>query len=229
MDLKQYINEPKTVLQELSMHRLTFASFFVFIFVSSLAILSVIGFVPEKRQYVDSSTQENIFRKVSASSGDQGNDSMDAMDPGVTTVPVRIIVESVGIDVDIENPKDNDIDVLDKALLSGAVRYPGSGFMNDSSTMFLFGHSSFLPVVNNKNFRAFNNLEKVKKGALIRVESKESVNIYKVTGVRKVNADDAIIQLSGKGKRLVLSTCNSFGDPGERFVLEAEFVESLAL
>jgi len=95
--------------------------------------------------------------------------------------------------------------------------------------MFLFGHSSFLPVVSNQNFRAFNNLEKVKTGELIRVESSDEVHVYRVTEVRLVNADEALVELSGTEKRLVLSTCNSFGDPGERFMVEADFVGSFAL
>lgn len=220
MDIKQQTNKSETVRQKLVTHRLTFVSFFIFIFVSSLAMLNVIGFVPEARQYADSNTQENILRTVNASS---------QMNEENSTVPVRIVIESVGINVSVENPTSRDIDVLDNALLSGAVRYPSSGLLNDNSTMFLFGHSSFLPIVNNQNFRAFNNLEKVKTGELIRVESNGSVNVYSVTEVRKVNADEALVELSGKGKRLVLSTCNSFGDPGERFIVEAEFVGNFAL
>lgn len=232
MDIKQHTNKPETVLQELSIHRFTFVSFFVFIFVSSLAMLNVVGFIPEKRQSLSSSdVQKEVLSTVYASSEklEPARVRSTTSEVSISNIPVQIIIESVGIKVGIENPKDNDVAVLDKALLSGAVRYPGSGFMDDNSTMFLFGHSSFLPTVRNQNFRAFNNLEKVKRGAFVRVESKGFVNIYKVTDVRKVNADEAIIQISGKGKRLVLSTCNSFGDPGERFVLEAEYVGNFAL
>ena len=55
------------------------------------------------------------------------------------------------------------------------------------------------------------------------------VNLYIVETIRLVDADEALVELSRTGKKLTLSTCNSFGAPGERYIVEASFVESHAL
>jgi len=53
--------------------------------------------------------------------------------------------------VNVLNPQSRDIKVLDEALNSGAVHYPGTGSLTEDANVFIFGHSSFLPNVINKN------------------------------------------------------------------------------
>ena len=113
-------------------------------------------------------------------------------------------------------------------MLSGAVRYPGSALLGENAPMFLFGHQSYLPVVRNQAFKAFNDLQKLDAGDTIRVYSNTAVYEYEVSTVSLVEAADALIPLVPGEKTLVLSTCNSFGDPGERYVVEAKLISRIS-
>lgn len=139
-------------------------------------------------------------------------------------LPKRIIIDAIGVDAVINNPTSRDIEVLDEALLSGVVRYPGSGDLEDHTNMFLFGHSSHLPVVNNELFRVFNELSELEVGDVIRVQSDGFEYRYMVSSVDLVDAAEAWVELSNRQKKLTLSTCNSFGVPTDRFVVEADYL-----
>lgn len=143
-------------------------------------------------------------------------------------LPERVIIDSVGINVSVENPQSTAIAALDQALLSGTVRYPGSADMDDLSTMLIFGHSTSLPVVRNQNFKAFNTLKEVETGAIIRVQSATHENVYRVRSVRLTTAEEAMVRFDTGQKGLTLSTCNTFGEKSERYVVEADFVGSYA-
>jgi LPXTG-site transpeptidase (sortase) family protein len=161
-----------------------------------------------------------------------------ASDPSVfaasTTVardgtPTRIIIERIGVDALIENPASTDIDVLNEALLSGAVHYPGSGDLNDTSNLFLFGHSTGFRIVNNEAYKTFNGLANLAHDDLIRVQSNSREYIYRVVSVSLVDADAAFVTLSNSKKELTLSTCNVFGEKQERYVVHADFVGDFPL
>ena len=225
---KQKMTESKKILQEIVYSRWVFARSFLIVFLASSFLLYGIGLTPEEKPIAMG--ESGIVEVANASiKGSVHLESRVVEKSGVDMVPLRIVIDSVGIDALVLNPQSKDIAVLDNALLSGVVRYPSSGLLGDEANMFLFGHSSFLPSVNNKNFKAFNNLQKVKKGDTIRVESTDMVNLYIVETIRLVDADEALVELSRTGKKLTLSTCNSFGAPGERYIVEASFVESHAL
>ena len=185
---------------------------FVLIFFTTLSILSTVGVVPENSNVSETS----LIKPVLASSEKQYD-------------PVNIVIDSVGIDSVVLNPESRDISGLDEALRSGVVHYPGSGTLADNSNMFLFGHSSHLPIVHNKAYQLFNNLEKVKTGEEILVKSKNNEYVYRVSKVSLVDANEALVEISNKKKKLTLSTCNSFGETSERYVVEADFVRSYPL
>jgi LPXTG-site transpeptidase (sortase) family protein len=145
--------------------------------------------------------------------------------PRRVEAPLRVVIPSVGIDASIENPTGTSIATLDALLAKGAVRYPLSGLLGEEKNMFLFGHSSFLPNVRNPAFQTFNHLERVQRGDEIHVNSTDTAYTYRVLSVEKVDAEEALVSLEEEGK-LVLSTCNSFGQKEERFVVTAEFVGS---
>jgi len=194
-------------------HTVRFLAVFFVVFFLSAVVLFAIDFVPE--QPIKNGTDENESAQT---------------DTGVfVESPTRIVIEDIGVDTDIANPSSTAIATLDEALLDGAVRYPGSALLGERATMFLFGHQSYLPVVKNKAFKAFNGLQKLSEGAVIRVYSDTAVYEYAVRSVSKVLASDALIPLSDDGQNLFLSTCNSFGDPGERYVVEAEYLARRAL
>lgn len=143
--------------------------------------------------------------------------------------PVRVVIEAIGVDITVSSPTSTDVAVLDQALLKGAVRYPGSGTLVEDKNMLIFGHSSHLPVVRNKAFQAFNDLEKLKPGDVVKVESNTHAYFYRVSTVRQADASEVLVQFDTGTKKLTLSTCDTFGGKSERFVVEADFVGKMSL
>lgn len=137
-------------------------------------------------------------------------------------LPFKIVVEKVGINSQIYNPDTNDVKVLDSFLLKGVVHYPGSGLLGGEGNVFLFAHSTGIKIVNNQAFKAFNGLKNLKSGDLISVFSEKKEYIYKVSLVKLVGADKELVDFDTSGKKLTLSTCNTFGAKTERYVIEAE-------
>lgn len=143
---------------------------------------------------------------------------------GGSALPTRILIDSIDVDATIQNPSSTNVEVLDNALLKGVVRYPESGTLHDTSNLFLFGHSSGLPVIHNQNFKVFNRLKELTEGDLIRIQSGTEEHLYRVETVRLTKAEEAFISLDNSEKRLTLSTCNTFGEKSERYVVEASFI-----
>lgn len=141
--------------------------------------------------------------------------------------PVRVVADSIGLDVSVSNPESAEIAVLDEALLLGAARYPTSALLGVEGTVLLFGHSSNLPIVQNRNYKAFNGIQKLKEGSIVSVYSATHEFRYKVTGVRVANAQEDVIELRSDGRFLTLVTCDlSFASKTSRYVVTAEFVEA---
>jgi LPXTG-site transpeptidase (sortase) family protein len=141
--------------------------------------------------------------------------------------PERIIIRSVGMDVPVLNPESTSISMLDNALLSGTVRYPTSALLGQKGNVFIFGHTSHLPVVRNQMYKAFNELPNVKVGNTISLHGGGREYIYRVTSVRHVDAGEELVDLSPtQGRKLTLSTCDTFGAKSARWVVDAEFVGS---
>jgi LPXTG-site transpeptidase (sortase) family protein len=106
------------------------------------------------------------------------------------------------------------------------VRYPTSAKLAEEGNVILFGHSSYLPVVRNQAFKTFDDIQKLVAGDQVLVYSHARVYTYNVVSVTKENAESAALPLTVVGKRLTLSTCDSFGTKSDRFVVVADFVES---
>jgi|TARA_Y100000310_G_scaffold63585_1_gene59045 LPXTG-site transpeptidase (sortase) family protein len=141
-------------------------------------------------------------------------------------LPKRIVIHEIGVEVAIESPESMSISVLDEALARGAVHYPGSGLLGEDSNVFLFGHSSYLPSVKNKAYQAFNGIQKLDAGDVVKVFSDNREYRYIVRDVRLSDATDALVEFETGSSKLTLSTCNSFGSKTDRFVVEADFVGS---
>ncbi len=149
---------------------------------------------------------------------------------GWTLGKIRIIIPGIGLDGPVVFPKSADLDVLNAALLEGAVHYPGSVFPGEEGTVFLFGHSTGLAVVHNKNFEIFNRLSDLGKGDVIRLRDDRREYWYRVRAVELKRTDAAVVELAPRGERLlVLSTCNVFGGVDDRFIVTAEFTGSYPL
>jgi len=139
--------------------------------------------------------------------------------------PSRLRIPSLGMDLPVSNPQTRDIEALDEELKSAVVRYPDSATLGvTGGNVLLFGHSSRLPVVRNKFYKAFNGIETLKKGDIIEVVSGFDTYSYVVSRVYKASANDDRIALVVSGHRLTLLTCNSFGQKSDRWVVEAEYI-----
>ncbi len=200
-----------------------FLAFFVMCTLS-YGVLFAIDFIPE-------APEENGEEVVSADTPVEVATTtvVAEVEKEVSRYPSRIAIAKLGTDVQVLNPQSSAIADLDQALLEGVVRHPDSADFKDTGTVVLFGHSSYLPQVNNKNFQAFNGLQKLEKEDEIRVFSDNTEYVYAVTKVYKAKASDASVDLKKGEETLVLVTCNSFGSKDDRFVVEAELLEKKAL
>ncbi|MBI4086382.1 sortase [Candidatus Kaiserbacteria bacterium] len=198
-------------------HKLSFFVVFFIVFLVSYGVLYAVDFIPE--------APEEKEEPVPAVTTDPEPAPLVVTDP----YPKRMIIEALEKDIVIQNPESRTVADLDKALLTGAVRHPDSATFAEDGTMFLFGHSSYLPHVFNKNFQAFNDVQKLVWGDIIKVQSSNVEYRYRVNKVYKTKAEDASVTLGGTKKKLTLVTCNSFGSKDERFVVEADLVETVAL
>lgn len=141
----------------------------------------------------------------------------------------RVVIEKIDLDVVVKNPTSTNVAVLDEALLTGAVRYPTSAKLGEEGNVVLFGHSSYLPIVNNDAFKAFNEIQHLTEGDRITVYGETAAFVYAVTDVASADAEEAAIPLTAKGHILTLATCDSFGKKTARFIVTAELVETYSL
>lgn len=202
----------KGVIGGIIEHPASFAGAFVLLFTLSFVMLAAADALPEP--------------VVATESEEPAEETVEVSNP---EMPVRIVAESIELNATISNPSSTNVHALDNALLKGAVRYPTTAQLGEEGTMLLFGHSSYLPVVYNKAYKAFNNIQKLEKGDIVSVLSADSEHRYKVTGIRVADATEDVVELATTGKHLVLVTCDSFTAKTSRFVVTAEFVGTYSL
>lgn len=140
--------------------------------------------------------------------------------------PKRIVIDSIGLDLSLQNIESRNLATLDTALEKGPVRYMDSALLNTTGNMLIFAHSSHLPLVHNKMFQAFNRLPELKPEDVISVYGADGKQyLYSVTSVRKANATDTLIDISDKqGTKLTLVTCDTLTSKASRFIVEANFI-----
>ena len=90
------------------------------------------------------------------------------------------------------------------------------------------GHSSNLPVIYNKAYKAFNNVGKLQYGDTISVYSATQEYRYSVTRVDLANAEEDVVEMPQTGRHLVLVTCDTLTKKSSRFVVYADFVGAYA-
>lgn len=190
-----------------------FAFWFVAIFFVTYGFLAAVDALPEPVR-----------------SDDASNGSGPAIEnPEQPEAPVRIVARTIGMDNNVLNPESTDAALLDEALLHGTIRYPTSALLGEDGTVALFGHSSYLPIVRNQNYKAFNGIQKLKVGDTVSAYSETTEYRYTVTEVVEADASDAVVPLRNDGKFLVLVTCDSFGQKSDRFVVYASLEGTYAL
>lgn len=216
------ITNNKDIFDQIWERKFAFFGTFMVILTVTYSILFAIDFIPETPETDDTPTK--VVAEVEP-------EVIPEEEPfaGSDPLPKRIIIDELNKDVTIVNPQSRAIADLDEALLDGVVRHPDSADFEKTGNMFLFGHSSYLPTVHNRNFQAFNGIQDLEWGDMIRVQSGDAEYVYRVQKVYKTAASVATILLDDSKAKLTLATCNSFGAKDDRFIVEADLVDSYPL
>lgn len=194
---------------------------FLIVFVVTFIVLNLFAWVPKNFQVTEAPLQN--IENLKITDDDLPKNEMASSVVGNTT-PDQVIIEKINVNAKIEKPTSIRVDVLDEALRSGAVYYPGSGTI-EKGNIFLFGHSTNWAVVQNQAYKTFNDLDKLVGGDTIQLIADGKNYFYKVNKVTLVDAEDALVEFDNSGRNLTISTCNTFGEKQERWVVEAELVE----
>lgn len=141
-------------------------------------------------------------------------------------VPTRIRSAAINLDLPVQDSDTRDLDELNEMLKDGPVRYVDSAKLGEKGNVLIFGHSSQLPVVNNRMYKAFNRVPELEAGDTITLEGGGKEFVYNVLSVKKVDANEGVIDLTKEGSKLTLVTCDTLTGKSARFVLEAELVGS---
>ncbi len=185
------------------------------------ALLYSIGLIPESIKPNQGDSLRTLWDKAQPKTADQPADQNAV----AAENPTRIVIDKIGVDVSISNPNTTNVTTLDEYLKQGAVRYPGSGLLG-SGNMFIFAHSAEAYVIlHNMNLKAFNKLEDLKLGDMIKVYSATKVYQYMVSSVTLVNESQALVDFGNQKNMLTLSTCNTFGARTDRYVVTADYIQ----
>lgn len=208
-----------TLIDKIWERKWAFLGTFFLVFLVSYLVLVAIDFVPETPSPVEAVEMEAL----EDSTDEDFELPIGSVDEPV--LPQTMYIKKLDRRVPVLNPESRTIADLDNALLSGAVRHPDSATLGQDGNVFILGHSSYLPNVINKNFQAFNGIEKLEWGDTIEIISDSYILTYEVEKVYKAKAEEVTVPIAGTGPRLTLATCNSFGSTDDRFIVEAKRVE----
>lgn len=144
---------------------------------------------------------------------------------GAAVLPEKISIPKINLSVTVANPTSTNAQVLDNDLLYGAVRYPTSGSLGENGkNVVIFGHSSYLPVVHNQAYKAFDGIQTLAHGDQILVTGAGKTYVYEIETVAQANTQNDGVPLTVEGSKLTLVTCDSFATKSDRFVVIAHLV-----
>ncbi len=221
----------KGILKEIEARSDSFAIAFAVLFFITFGFLALVGATPDRPgTHAAEITQTTTYAQPTPTAAvapvaSTPDSSVSVQTPvGGIEAPVKISIKKIGLGASISNPDSTDVEDLDRELLKGAVRYPSSALLGVDGTMLLFGHSSYLPIVHNQAYKAFDGIQNLKNGDIISVYSGGTEYQYSVTGVRVADATTDIIELPQNGRHLTLVTCDSFATKSNRFVVTSDLV-----
>ena len=218
------------IIDTIMANKITFLVAFFCIFTVSYGVLYALDIYPEPITSSATSTAPVATTTISKPAVATTTPKKEIVsDIGSDTLPQTLLIPALSRTVPVLNPSSNSVVALDSALLKGVIRHPDSATFADEGTMFILGHSSYLPTVHNRNFQALNGIQNLKWGDVITVNSKNTAYTYKVEKSFKVKASGFTVPVAGKGKTLTLVTCNSFGSTEDRYVVEATLVSTKPL
>ena len=215
-------NNWQRLIEVLMVRKISFLITFFLVFLATYAVLACVDFLPEPVT-PKASEKEVILNNQSTQESAEKNDKKTNFIGNI--LPEKITFDTLDRSITVFNPTSREATDLDNALLNGVVRHPDSATLGQNGTVFILGHSSYLPKVVNENFQAFNGIQDLKWGDVIKVEGGDEVYIYRVEKVYKAKATDTTVPIAGDSQRLVLATCNSFGSIDDRYIVEAELAE----
>ena len=197
----------------------------IMVFFCTVSAADSVGFVPN---YIDGTAPAHDSLALS-NLPELGEEAITLTIPETpATLPERIRISAIDLDLPVQNPSTRTISALDELLKNGPARYVDSAKLGESGNVLIFAHSSHLPIVHNQMYKAFNRIPELEAGDMIVVEGEGKSYLYSVTSVRTANAEDAIIDLSTSlGKKLTLVTCDTLTSKSSRYILEADFVGTL--
>ncbi|MEX0912960.1 MAG: sortase [Candidatus Paceibacterota bacterium] len=201
-----------------------FLGVFFVVMIAGYGILYLIDFVPEPK---GEGTEESAEAYEEPSLVEETPPLIESTaDP----LPISITIERLGRTVTVLNPTSRTVADLDAALLKGVVRHPDSADLNDKNgNILILGHSSYLNNVLNKNFQAFNGIQNLTWGDVIRLKSGDTEYTYRVDRVYEEKASTVNVPVWASEPKLTLVTCNTFGAKEDRFIVEATLVSKKAL
>jgi LPXTG-site transpeptidase (sortase) family protein len=215
--------------------KIAFISAFFVVFLLSYALLSWLDFLPEPVTSPEVVKNEKVNELAAVGASvvpdiiEEATSTQEVVMPKTPLFPDTIIFDSLDRTVAVLNPTSRGIADLDAALLYGVVRHPDSATLEQPGTVFILGHSSYLPTVLNQNFQAFNGIQNLRFGDTIRLQAENKEYVYRVEKVYRAQAGDVTVPIAGAKQRLVLATCNSFGAKDDRYIVEAELLETKTL
>lgn len=223
-----------TLVDQVLYRKWPFLGVFFIIFSLTYGLLFAIDFLPEPK--IDSPVEETetldteiVIQAEPVITTPIISEEIKVSERGLQTgavMPETLSIPSLDRTVTVLNPVSRAVADLDEALLSGVVRHPDSAILNQNGNVFILGHSSYLPNVLNKNFQALNGIQNLVWGDTVILESEGVQYVYQVTKVYKTKASDETVPIAGDEKKLTLATCNSFGSTDDRFIVEANLVET---
>jgi LPXTG-site transpeptidase (sortase) family protein len=216
------------------LRKVAFLVTFFVVFILSYAVLAWLDFLPELVTKPDTEPQTEVLEEAGtgtypiATVATSTVEEPEAPEVVAPVYPLSITIEAINKTVTVLNPTSREVADLDAALLEGVVRHPDSASLEQNGTVFILGHSSYLPAVRNRNFQAFNGIQDLKWGDTIVLGSADAEYIYRVDKVYRASAQDVTVPIAGPTQRLVLATCNSFGSVDDRYIVEADLIEVVA-
>lgn len=225
-------NNDRGCLEVLLVRKISFLVTFFLAFLITYAVLAWLDFLPEPVTPTAPKTaeKETVIKTVASTTTHANNQEVQEKKEEKTSfigniLPEKITFDSLNRSTVVFNPNSRNVKELDAALLNGVVRHPDSATLGQNGTVFILGHSSYLPKVVNENFQAFNGIQDLKWGDTIKIEGGDQIYVYRVEKVYKAKATDTTVPIAGNSQKLVLATCNSFGSTDDRYIVEAELSE----
>lgn len=227
------------LLEAIWLRKLSFIATFFVVFLLSYATLAWLDFLPEPPS--ETTVLELETGQETATGTDETLPVSTTTSASVSNTPAPSLAytkpikpESITIDrlertIDVLNPVSREVADLDAALLYGVVRHPDSATLDQTGNVFILGHSSYLPTVRNRNFQALNDIQTLRFGDTIRITAEGNEYVYRVDRVYRADASEVVVPIAGTTKRLILATCNSFGSVDDRFIVEADLIETKSL